>query len=254
MAVPLLSANVIALNERDRIVRCLQSLQWVDQIVVVDGGSSDGTAELAKCLADRVIVHEFDQFASQRNRALAASEGEWILTLDADEWASASLAAEVRSAIAAAGRNCAGFWIPIRSKLFGRYLRHGPVAGERKLRLFRRDRARWVGSVHEKPQVAGKIGRLKSPIWHESTQSLSEFRGKLELYAKLASTGQRQGGAAAWARWPLGPELAAGWLFAKLAVGRLGLLDGPAGLLVCALAAYTTWYTGRYYGRLALGR
>ncbi len=245
MSRAILSANVITLNERHCIVRCLQSLRWADQLVVVDGGSSDGTVELARQLADRLIVHQFDQFASQRNRALAASDGEWILTLDADEWASASLAREVRAAIAAADGNLGGFWIPIRTKLFGRYLRHGLVAGERKLRLFRRKAARWIGSVHERPRVVGRIGQLRSPIWHESTGSMAEFRDKLQLYARLQSDGEQDGVAEPWAGVPFWPQLAAGCLFAKLALGRLGILDGPVGLLVCALAAYSVWCTAR---------
>jgi len=236
-----IAANVVTLNEATRIEACLRSLRWVDELIVVDGGSDDGTVELARRIADRVEIRPFDNFAAQRNYALNLTRADWVISLDADERVSGELRHEAIEAASWAGDKVWGFWVPVRTCMFGRWLRHGIVAGERKLRLFRRRGTRWVGVVHERPLVRGPLGALRNPILHESTRDLREFRRKLAVYTGLALSSREGDGA--WHRLPLGPELAAAWTFAKQAGSRLGILDGPVGLLTCALAAYTTWYT-----------
>src|SRR5262245_38133514 len=95
-----ISDNLIALNEEKNIARCIQSLAWVDEIIVIDSGSSDATVALARRFTNHVRVVPFDDYASQRNRALALSTGDWVFSIDCDEWVPEELAAEVRQAIA----------------------------------------------------------------------------------------------------------------------------------------------------------
>lgn len=226
-----LSVNIITLNEATRIRRCLASVDWADEIVVVDGGSEDGTAELAAFLGARVICHRFDNFASQRNRALTASRFEWVLCLDADEIVSPPLARAIRRALCDPG-TIAGYWIPIHSWIFGRRFRFSGTEGERKLRLFRRDCAYWTGAVHEVPVVRGRLGVLNAPVLHFSTPDVDVFVEKMRRYCGLAK--DRRGPAARYA--------AAALMFARRWLRHLGMLDGPEGLAFALLSAWEEWH------------
>ena len=156
---PTITAAIIAMNEERNLVELLPRLDWVDEIVVVDGGSSDATASVARLYGCRLLFRRFDTFARQRNHALELSTGDWVLSIDADERPTPRLAAEIRRQVA---RNRhAGFRIPIRSSIFGRRLRRSGTQDDCPVRLFRRQAARWVGDVHEVLRVSGGVGRLQ---------------------------------------------------------------------------------------------
>lgn len=245
------SANVIALNEEATIGPCLESLAWADEIVVLDGGSTDRTREVARRLGARVIEHRFDDFASQRNRALDASTGDWILSIDADERVPGELAAEIRATVDATDAAIAGFWVPMRTRLFGRWLRYSGTQHERKMRLFRRDRGRWQRHVHETVALVGPAGRLTHPIHHESTPDLDAALRKLNLYSSLE--------AARLAALPRAPKWWRPWLtppvhFARLYFRRLGFLDGREGFQHCALTGLETLVAYRKLAELRRSR
>jgi glycosyltransferase involved in cell wall biosynthesis len=239
---PTISANLITLNEERNLAPCLESLVWVDEIVVVDGGSRDRTAEIARRYTDRVVVNPFDDYASQRNRALDASRGEWVFSIDADERVPRALAREIRQRALDAGPDVAGFWVPIRSRIFGRRFRFSGTQGERKMRLFRRERGRWHGPVHETVALSGHTGRLRHAIDHESTPDLETYSLKLDRYSSFEAERIRTAGCSlAW--WQ--PRLVSLWTFAKLYFGKLGMLDGPEGFRFCALSGLGTWMAYR---------
>jgi glycosyltransferase involved in cell wall biosynthesis len=233
-----ISVNLITLDEERNIARCLESLSWASEIVVIDSGSKDATVDIASRYTDRVLAHPFDDYASQRNRALERSRGDWILSIDADERVPESLASEMRQAVAGAAADCHGFWIPIRSRIFGRQFRHCGMQAERKMRLFRRESACWEGAVHETVALRGDAGTLRHAIDHESTPDLNTYLRKLVRYSSLeADRAVRDGRIPrwwhAWAR-PLAR-------FAQLYVWKMGLLDGPEGLRFCMLSAWQEW-------------
>ncbi len=243
-----ISANLITLNEERNIAACLDSLAWADEIVVVDGGSRDRTLQIARTRTDRVLVHPFDDYASQRNRAVAASRGDWIFSIDADERVPPPLAREIRAATSEAGDRVAGYWVPIRSRIFGRRFRYSGTQGERKMRLFRRGAGRWVGTVHETVRLRRATGCLRSAIDHHSTPNIGRYMEKLRRYSAFeAETMLRTGRVRA--RWagPLG-SLAT---FARLYFGKLGFLDGPEGFRFCALSGLATWVAHRKAWRRA---
>lgn len=234
------SANLIALDEQRNIARCLQSLDWVDEIVVVDGGSSDATVDIARQFTDRVYLHPFDDYASQRNRAISRSTGDWILSVDCDEVVPRKLATEIQQRVATASPQCHGYWIPIRSRIFGRQFRYCGTQNERKMRLFRRSRGHWQGAVHETVHLASECGMLQGGIEHESTPDLDTYLRKLIRYSSLECERLLQSGCRP-RRWQ--PWLVPLWRFAKLYFAKLGLLDGPEGLRYCMLSGWEAWIT-----------
>jgi glycosyltransferase involved in cell wall biosynthesis len=247
---PTISANLIVLNEAANLAACLESLRWVDEIVVVDGGSGDATVAVAREMATRVIEHPFDDFAAQRNRVLDSSAGDWVLSLDADERVPPALRDEVRHAIELAAADVSGYWVPIASHLFGRRFRWTGTEAERKMRLFRRTKGRWRGCVHETVQLTGRCGVLRHAIEHHSTPDFAAYRRKLRRYVPLEVARRRATGASPRRG---GELLAPLWTFGRLYVAHLGVLDGVAGLQFAALSAWEQWLVQREFGRMGNG-
>src|SRR5262249_30759434 len=121
MPEPRVSVLIVARNEAHNLSECLQAVSWADErVVVVDPAGRDATVKLAEALADIVIVRAFDDFASQRNTALAAASGDWVLSVDADERVTEALADEIRQVISDRANQYRGFRVPIRSVILGR--------------------------------------------------------------------------------------------------------------------------------------
>jgi len=228
---PTLAAAIITRNEASNLRELLPRLDWVDQIVVVDGGSVDQTVAVAQGHGCRVESREFDDFAQQRNRALTLVETDWVLSIDADERPSARLPGEIRRRIS--GAPMAGYRVPIRSVIFGRPLRRSGTQDDRPVRLVRRDAARWVGAVHETLQVAGRVGQLDAWLDHRTQSDLDEFLTKMHRYTTLEARARVAAGREPrrrdrwWA--PLRETL-------RRLLYKQGFLDGPAGWAFCLLS------------------
>lgn len=231
---PRISALIIARDEERNLPGCLASLGWADEVVVVvDAASRDDTVGVARGRADRVIVRPFSDFASQRNVALSASTGDWVFAIDADERATAELAAEVRAVVSDPSNPHDGFRVPIRSVILGRPFSFSGTQDDRPLRLFRRGRGRWVGAVHETVELRGSAGTLGRGLRHRTIPSMDVFLRKLNVYTTLeAREAVRRGRPARPWELALGPL----WTFAKLYLGKQGYRDGAEGLLFCALS------------------
>lgn len=239
---------VITKNEAGAIERCLKSVEWADALVVLDSGSSDGTAELARNLGAQVHQStDWPGFGPQKNRALGYAASDWILSLDADEWVTPSLRDEIRSAIDAPG-DCQAFRIPRLSSFCGRYMRHSGWWPDHVVRLFRRGAARFSDdAVHERIIVDGKTGTLKEPLMHETFVDLEELLAKMNRYSTLSAQdmqrdGKRAGLAKAVAR--------AAWAFVRTYFLRGGFLDGREGFMLAVATAEGTYY--RYVKLLLL--
>ena len=140
-----LSAIVITRNEEAMIRRCLESVRWADEIVVMDSGSTDATLEICRELGARVhVTADWPGPGPQRNRAIDAASGDWVLALDADEWVTAELRREIEEVMRAPDAAVA-FAIPRLSSYCGRYMRHGGWWPDYVARLFRRGKARFAG-------------------------------------------------------------------------------------------------------------
>ena len=234
MPDPRLSVLVVAKNEAHNLADCLMAVDWADErVVVVDPASRDATREIAEREADVVVVRAFDDFASQRNRALAAASGDWVLSIDADERVTPALADEVRSVISDPDNPYRGFRVPIRSVILGRRFAFSGTQHDLPLRLFRRDCGRWTGLVHETVELNGPSGTLQSALGHHTLPNVQVFLDKLDQYTTLEAQdllgSQRPFRTSDVALRPL-------WTFFKLFVVKQGFRDGVEGFMFCALS------------------
>jgi glycosyltransferase involved in cell wall biosynthesis len=245
--MPSISATVVARNEEAKIARTIRSLACADEVVVVDGESTDSTREIAAGLGARVIVHSFEGFAAQKNLASLQARHEWILSLDADE----ELDDEAQAAIVrwkSCEPSAAGFRFARRAYYLGRWILHSGWYPDYKLRLFDRRRGGWRGSyVHESVFVDGKVETLPGSILHYTCDSLEEHRSRIEFYTDLAAREMLARGArAGWAKRVLTPP----WVFVHTYLLRLGILDGIQGFWIAWMAAR---YVRRKYAKVVRG-
>ena len=161
-----LSVCIICHNEAQNIKRCLGSLKRVHEIIVVDSMSTDRTVEIAQRYTDRIFQRPWPGYMEQKNFALHQASGDWILSLDADEAVSDALWDEIWAEVAKPDA-LDGYRMPRRSFYQGRWINHSGYYPDRQLRLFRREKGRWVGGrVHERMAVGGRIGDFKQDLLH----------------------------------------------------------------------------------------
>ena len=242
---PSITAAIIALNEEEKLPGLLERLDWVDEIVVVDGGSHDATVGIARRHGCRVVSRTLDTFARQRNFAIQLATGDWVLSIDADERPTPRLIDEVRGRIADCRQRA--FRVPIRSTIFRRPLRWSGTQDDCPVRLFRRQSARWIGDVHEVLAVAGRVGRLRHWLEHETLPDLPTFLAKIERYTTLEAAARVAAG-----RGPVGyaPWLAPPREVFRRLFWKQGLLDGPAGWAFCLLSGLSEWVLSGKHRRL----
>lgn len=181
-----ISVILATFNEEKNIRDCLDSVrQWVDEIVVVDGSSTDRTVEIAKKYTDKIFVRgNPPMFHINKQMAIDKATGDWILYLDADERVSEELKKEILSVTKS--KKYAGFWIPRKNIIFGKWIKNPFWWPDYQLRLFKKGTAYLpCKSVHEQPKLTGKAGYLKNPLVHYNYQTVSQYIRKLnDLYSE----------------------------------------------------------------------
>jgi glycosyltransferase involved in cell wall biosynthesis len=238
MREPSLSVLIVAKDEAHNLAECLALARWANQrVVVVDRDSRDATLEVAQRDADIVTVRRFDDFASQRNAALALATGDWVLSIDADERVTPALAAEIRRVIAEVASPFRGYRVPIRSIILGRPFAYSGTQHDQPLRLFRRDSGRWSGLVHETVALDGRVGLLQNVLGHHTLPNIGVFLDKLDRYTTLEAAGMagsnRRFRARDLAFLPL-------WTFLRLYLLKQGFRDGVEGFMFCFLSGVST--------------
>lgn len=182
----MVSVNIICRNEEKNIEDCLKSVLWADEIIVVDGESTDKTVEIAKKYTDKVFINKWEGFANQRNFALGKSTGDWVLVLDADERCSPELKEEILSTLSSNNLNFNGFKLPRRNFFLGKWIKYGGWYPGYQFRLFKRECTSVSDRlVHEGYEIEGEIGTMKSDILHYTVQSVSGFMHKVNGYSSL---------------------------------------------------------------------
>jgi len=236
MIRPLLSIVIIAKDEADRIGRLLDSAAIADEVVVVDSGSSDGTVELCRSRGARVIEHEWLGYVAQKQFAMESAAGEWILNLDADESLSPGAAEEILAVLKKAGPEIDGFSLPRLSRYLGRWIWHGGWYPDRKIRLVRRGKGRWVGDgLHEKLDVAGNVARLRMPILHYVYRHISDQVRTIDRFSGIVADSRKKP-ASPW--YVILGVLHCLGKFLECAVWKRGLLDGTPGLIIAMNSAF----------------
>jgi glycosyltransferase involved in cell wall biosynthesis len=233
-----ITATIITLNEERNVARAIESLRCCDEILIVDSGSTDRTVELAEKLGVRVLEAGWLGYAAQKNWAAEHAGNEWILSLDADEALSEALEAEIWS-LKKSGPEYDAYTMPRLARYLGRWIYHSGWYPDRKVRLYRREKAKFVGDfVHESVQPSGKVGHLQSNILHFTCESLSEHVKTMDCYTTLAA----QELAARKIKVPLSKLIAdPAWAFVKSYLLQRGFLDGPEGLTIAYMAAFYTF-------------
>ncbi len=230
-----ISAAIITFNEERNIARVIESLRCCDEILVLDSGSNDRTVEIANKLGARVVEASWHGYAAQKNIAAELAANDWILSLDADESLSEALEAEIWQ-IKKSGPRFNGYTMPRLAQYLGRWILHSGWYPDRKVRLFDRTKAKWVGEfVHESVKVEGSIGHLQSNLLHFTCGSVSEHLRTLDRYTTLAAQeiAARQDSVPI-SRVLLDPP----WTFFRTYVLKLGFLDGVEGLAIAYMAAF----------------
>jgi glycosyltransferase involved in cell wall biosynthesis len=232
-----ITATIITLDEERNIARAIESLRCSDEILIVDSGSVDRTVELAEKLGARVVEAGWRGFAGQKNWAAEQASHDWILSLDADEALSEALESEILS-LKKIGPRFDAYTMPRLARYLGRWILHSGWYPDRKVRLYNRNKARWVGDfVHETVQVDGRLGHLESNLLHFTCESLSEHLKTLDRYTTLAA----QEVAARKMKVPLWRLIVdPSWTFLKSYFVQRGFLDGFEGLIIAYMAAFYT--------------
>jgi len=239
--MPTLSVILITRNEEANLDDCLASLEGIaQQIVVVDTNSADRTLEIAqKYGATLSQPSDWPGFGPQKNRALDLANGEWVLSLDADERLTPALKSEIMTAIHHSGHvDC--FAIPRLSWYCGRFIRHSGWSPDYVDRLFKRGTAHFSDDlVHERLIPDGSVAKLKNPMLHYSFMNYSQVLQKVDRYSTAsAEQAFSQGKNSS----PLKAVLHGAWAFFRTYILRAGFLDGPQGFTLAVSNGQGTYY------------
>ena len=236
-----LSLSIITKNEEKVIRRCIESVPCANEVVVVDSGSTDRTVEICRELGARVVVTEdYPGNGPQKNRALDLATGDWVLSLDADEWLTPELEKEIRTLIHTSPDSVAGYRMRRLSSFCGRFMGHSGWYPDWIVRLVRRGKGRFNDElVHDRLMVDRELRDLEGILLHEAFTDLEELLAKVNRYSSEgAKMLVRQGRSSSLSR----AVLHGLWAFFRAYVVRAGFLDGREGFMVAVSSAEVTYY------------
>lgn len=234
-----LTVTVITKNEGNAIRTCLKSVDWADEIIIVDSGSTDNTLEICREFTDRITSTDWPGHGEQRNRAARQASNEWILALDADEHVTPESRDEIRAVLADPGDRVA-FRMPRLSSFCGRYMHHSGWWPDYITRLYRRDRAQFNAElIHDHLIPNGPVGKLTHPLLHESYDDLEDVLQKLDNYSTDGAKVLKQRGRTAGLSTAILHGL---WSFFYTYIGRAGFLDGKEGFMLAVSNGEVTYY------------
>ncbi len=245
-----LTIAALAWNETDHLRGCFASLKpLVDltgakTLIVFDSAGDPATLAIARDLADRVMIADFDNFAKQRNRALDQASSDWVFFIDADERCTPRLAQEIARAIATDKHSA--YKVPRRNFFFGREVRHTGWSPDYQLRLLRRERCRYDEArlVHELPTVHGETGTLQARLIHYNYSTWRQFVAKQRAYSDMEAQALHAAGRKPKLKSVIGQPLRE---FKRRFIEYKGYRDGALGL---ALSLAMSLYAGRTYVKL----
>lgn len=237
----MLSVVILTKNEEKNIEECLKTLNWCDEVIVIDDNSKDKTCDIAKKTGARVFVRNLDDgFATQRNFGLEKANGDWVLFVDADERVKQKLRDEVNRAIRESG-NLVGYFVKRIDVWKGKEIRHGEVGNIKLLRLAKKNSGKWKRIVHETWDIEGEKGELQSHLYHYPHPTVSGFISEVDKYSTLDAQEKLKIGIRSNLLkiifWPI-LKFKLNYIF------RLGFLDGTYGFLyacMMSLHSFLSW-------------
>lgn len=242
-----LSVVIITKNEERNVARCLESVAWASEVLVLDSGSTDATVEIAQKMGARVVTDIWRGFGAQKAHAAKLAKNDWILSLDADECATPMLQLEVESEYAMLEPKTA-YSFPRKSFLWGKWIRYGGWSPDTQVRLFNRQHSNWdQASIHEKV-IAEKYASFKNAIEHYVFRDIADQVETNNRYSGLLAT----------------KDFLAGKKFSLLKLifkpifkfienyfVKLGFLDGRAGFVIAVNSAHSTFLRWVKIGELS---
>ncbi len=236
--MPKLSVAIITYNEEPNIRRTLESVAWADEIVVVDSGSTDGTAAICREYTDNVIQQDWLGFARQKNLAIDRTSGDWVLSIDADEPVESELADEIKTIIASPDA-LDGYHIPRKTFFLGKQVRYGGWYPDYNLRLFRKGKGQFEErAVHEAINVRGATGRTRHALLHYAYPDLASYMSSINKYSSLAVTVMGEKGISGFKAGFFNMMFRPVFAFVLKYFFRLGFLDGKHGLVLNLFHSY----------------
>ena len=235
-----LTAVVITLNEERHLPTCLASLDWVDEVVVVDAGSTDRTQEIARQAGALLFANPWPGYGPQKNFAFDQARGEWILIVDADERITPALRDEIRQLLRGEPSPAYDAYdVPRRNYCFGRWLQWGGAYPDRQIRLVRRGRARYNNRLlHEGLLIDGPVGKLREDLIHDAFRGLDERLPKLNRYTHLAAgDGLKKRMVVRWYDFVIRPLA----IFLKVYALKQGYRDGVVGFIHAGLSSFAAF-------------
>jgi glycosyltransferase involved in cell wall biosynthesis len=234
---PSISAFIVCCNEERQIRRCLESVTWCDEIIVVDSGSTDQTMKICREYTDKVSHHPWQGYVGQKRHALGLCSGDWVLNLDADEEVSAELAQELRDIARNDRGTHDGYYLNRVVFFLGRWWRKGGWYPEYRLRFCRRVKTSWGGSEpHEKALVEGKTARCSGELFHYSFSDLADYARRANTLSTNATTSLEKKGVS-FSVWSIIIRPVARFL--KFYIAKRGYREGTAGLIVALIEAHS---------------
>lgn len=232
----MISGIVIVKNEEKRIRACLESLKWTDEIIVVDNGSTDQSAEIAKKYTQHVIKHVSDDFSEIRNIGARKASGDWLLYVDADERVTAGLAGEVNELTKS--EEFSAYAISRKNIIFGEEKSYGPFWPDWVIRFLKKsDFEKWEGNIHEQPKFSGKLGYTKNSFVHLTHRDLDQIVLKSLEWSKIDAKLRLESNH---------PQMS-GWRFLRILITELfnqgvvrkGFFSGTVGMMDSLLQTFS---------------
>jgi glycosyltransferase involved in cell wall biosynthesis len=230
------TALIPCFNEEQNLAHALRSVQWADEVLVVDSFSTDKSVQIAQEMGATVLQHAYENSAAQKNRFIPKATHQWVFILDADEVVSTDLATEIQQILALDEEPFQAYWIGRSNDFMGKRIRYSGWQGDKVIRLFKRDLCKYEEKrVHAEIVCNGKVGMLKHKLLHNTYKGIDPYLLKLNRYAKwqaedLFAKGKKT---SAWAI-----VVKPAFRFFKHFVLQKGFLDGFPGFTIAALQAY----------------
>lgn len=233
------SVTIITLNEERNIRRCLESVKWADEIVVVDSGSTDRTLQICRSFGCTIVETEWLGYGRTKQLAVESASNDWIFSLDADEEMTSELTQRIQRILLQQDPDCYGYRINRRSFYLGKLVKHSGWTSDFPLRFFHRQHGHFSDkAVHEGVELSGPVGQINEILLHYTFPTLSSHLEKIKTYSQLGALEKAQSGKTAGV---CGAVLRGMLEFIRIYVFKAGFLDGKHGLILAINSSFAAY-------------